>query len=101
MNSEDIIPFLYPPSEIPIRPKQVYPLKWQVDSLNLNGTSHKPKLAIVCDKGYVHMLLNVRAINQVAEISYGFSPNLRLVMFIPVNSCLKKKNWSVWAASSM
>ena len=40
----------------------------------------------------------------MAEISYGFSLNLRLVKLVPVNYCFYKKeflNCSVWAVGTM
>ena len=53
----------------------------------------EPILAIVYDEGGggVRMLLSVWAPDQAAEISYGFSLDLRLVKLVPVNYCFYKK----------
>ena len=46
----------------------------------------------------VRMLLGVSAADQAAEISHGFSLDLRLVKFIQVNYCFYKKflNYSMF-----
>ena len=38
------------------------------------------------------MLLNVSAANQAAEISYGFSMNVRLIKLVPVNYYFERVN---------
>ena len=50
----------------------------------------KPILTIEYDRGGACMLLTMVATSQAAEISHGFSLNLRLVKFIPVNYCFNK-----------
>ena len=63
------------------------------DRKNLNGIRRKePILAIIYDGGGgVRMLLSVWAADQAAEISYGFSLDLRLIKLVPVNYCFYKK----------
>ena len=39
------------------------------------------------------MLLSVWATDQAAEITYGFTLELRLVLLVPVNYCFYKKEF--------
>ena len=44
-------------------------------------------MVIIYEELCVRMLLNVLAADQAAEISYGFSLDLRLDKLVPVNYC--------------
>ena len=52
----------------------------------------EPILAIIYDVECVRMLVTIWAADQAAEISYGFSLDLRLVKLVPVNYCFYNNN---------
>ena len=63
--------------------------------LNLNGILCKELILAICTTGVglggVRMLFSVRAADQAAEISYGFSLDLRLAKLVPVKYCFYQK----------